>query len=709
MVDTPVVSTEATSVDNTVPPVPVTRTAGGTGNRRPFRTGLLVALAAVGLTLLFWFPLWTGGGLVGGDIYAYFLPQKAYFAELLSRWELPWWNPRIGWGYPQLAESQTGVYYPLHWPLYRWLDLNAALNASILLHYVLAFVGSWVYSRKLGLAPLAAGFSALVFVYGWFPPRVCLEWAILGGAWLPWALWSVEQFLDTRCWRYALGLTGILALQMLAGHFTLAFITQVTIALYVPARLWLIPGNGSPEVRPRVRSGMGITLAIVAAFLLAAAQLIPTWELKEASQRQTVNAEHDPGYGYIPPRYLWQSVVPWYWYPEEHPFHETLVPGAPRTNRVEAHLYFGLLSIPLIGCGVWSMRKVIDRRLAIWLGLGGVALVATTGLLVPITRHLPGFSFFEGPGRFGVVTTLAAGLWAGVGFAAVLRWLKPSPRRVFIVVAWSATVYDLWQVSRQVTYAIPVDDPPIRKLADSPIGRRLAEFPEPVRLFSEGKNLPSLLGVATLPTYLGLGPEAYFDPDRMVPGEVRLWSAPQPGQVEWMRNGGVTHLLSFLPMNSVTWPVRSVWSGRDPFLNAALARRPDEPMFLYALTESRGRVAWEDRTVEPAPQLEEYSPHRVVVKTAADRPARLILTDLAYPGWRVTVDGRSAEGTVVEGTFRGVLLEPGPHTVVWSYRSRSIWVGGGISVMTGLLLAGIAHIRFWHPAWLNRVLARFMK
>src|SRR5579872_5361179 len=76
------------------------------------------ALAAVLLTIVFWRPLWTGGGLVGSDIYAYYLPQKAFFADSLRAGVLPVWNNLVGHGYPLVAESQTGVFYPLHWAFY---------------------------------------------------------------------------------------------------------------------------------------------------------------------------------------------------------------------------------------------------------------------------------------------------------------------------------------------------------------------------------------------------------------------------------------------------------------------------------------------------------------------------------------------------------------------------------------------------------------
>jgi hypothetical protein len=271
-------------------------------------------------------------------------------------------------------------------------------------------------------------------------------------------------------------------------------------------------------------------------------------------------------------------------------------------------------------------------------------------------------------------------------------------RAVLVFVVFAATIIDLWVVSREVTYAFLVPAPPIQRLESSPLRRRLAEFPEPVRLFSEGKNLPSLLGVGTLPVYLGLGPAAYFDPARMFPGEFDFKSPPEPEQIAWLRRAGVTHLLSFVPLNPAYWPVRTDWAGVDPFLNQALARG-NEPAFLYRLEGSRDRVAWEGPETDATARMIEYLPTRVTIETVAKRDERLILTDLWYPGWELTVDGEHQKPKSVEGIFRGIELPAGSHRVVWTYRPASLSWGGATSLATLLMLLTVAHIRFWHPHW----------
>lgn len=692
---------------------------------------LLACFVAVALTVVFWQPLWAGGGLIGGDIYAYFFPQKAFYAEQLRAGSLPLWNNLVGWGYPQLAESQTGVFYPLHLPLYGLLELNTAYNASQILHFSLAFLFTWLYARELRFGTSASLLAALVYVYGWFPARISLEWAIIGGTWLPLALWCVERFLRTTHWRYAFGLAFVLAVQMLAGHFTLAFITQATLAAYIPLRLYFSGSDLPADVRSRRwLFAAALFLALGGAFALAAVQLLPTWELKQHSQREHVSVEHDPAYGYLPWKYVTQTIAPWYWYPDEQSFRDLVSAQGPRTNRVEAHLYFGLLPLALAIVAVCRLKKTGSRLLFVWLGLGLLALLQSLGVLLPMTSHLPGFSFFEGLGRYGIVTTLAVGLLAASGFESLLQsdycraharlksrflpalaaglalavmtadlWVvsRPGILRWLVYGVPELSEIDLGTISRELMVAVVVRSPAIKRLAESPLRKVLASQAQPVRLFSEGKNLPSLLGVGTLPTYLGLGPAAYFDKHLMYPGALDFAAAPAAEQTRWLQQAGVTHLLALVPLEGKGWPARRVWSGSDAFINSTMARQTHEPLYLYALEGTRGRVSWNDGVEAPAPELRALTPQQVVVDVNATSEGTLVLTELQYPGWTATIDGKSAEMVLIDQIFRGVRVAAGTHEVVWNYRPGSLYWGAGLSIGAVCIALAAGHIRYWRP------------
>lgn len=486
------------------------------GRRGGFGRWWVAVGASLVLTFVFWGDLWQGGGLIGGDTYTYFYPQKVYFAERLADGEFPLWNRLAGHGYPLIAESQTGALYPCNVVLYRFLDVTTAYNTVQISHYLLVFLFTWLYARRMDLSPRAALFAALVFTYSWFPFRISLEWAVVTGAWLPAALWCAESFLQTRWWRYAIGLACVLALQMLAGHFNLAFITQLLLVVYIPGRLWFARKN-IPQKTSRKRALLFCGGALFFGFALAAVQLLPTLELKRQSQRAEVGGAHDPGYGHTPVWYWSQAVAPWSWYGLGIDINERLPDDAPRTNDIEAHLYFGLFPLALLVCALFDRSLFQERDMLLWFLVGIAALIYTTGRLLPVTTHLPGFSFFMGPGRYSIVTTLAVAMIA----ARVLdRWMdrltRPQREALFLT-AMAATGTDLWIVASLVPNAVVVEHPPVEFIEQSAVRRVLRAEPQPTRLFCRGPNLPTLLGTASTPQYLGIGPAAYFDPAVSMP------------------------------------------------------------------------------------------------------------------------------------------------------------------------------------------------
>lgn len=680
-----------------------------------------VVLLAIVLTVVFWGGLWQGGGLVGGDLYTYFFPQKTYYAEQLSQGEFPLWNSLVGHGYPLVGESQTGAFYPPHLLLYGICDVNTAYNAVQLAHYVLAFVFTWMYARRLNVSVWSAGLVALIYTYGWFPPRICLEWAIIGGAWLPLALWCVEVYLASRRWRYLILLSVTLAMQMLPGHFNLAFITQLTVLAYVPARLWLA-GQRLPSetLSNRVRHGLLLAAAMFFAFTLSAVQLAPTWELKELSQRTTVGEHFSPTYGHIPPWYLTQIFTPWVWYTGDSELNIDDQPGAlSLTNVIEAHLYFGLTTVGLVLYGIWSRIYFDDRRWLMWAGLGLLALLYTPGWLVPITQHLPGFGSFTGPGRYGIITTLAVAMLAGAALDDLFDFLSArslAGRLALTAVIFVAVTIDLWIVSRVQTYATVLPESVIGYVPDSPVRKVLSRCPEPVRLFCPGPNLVTSLGVAATPPYLGLGPAAYFEGKTAIP-DPRILNESALGE-QTAANGnrsdsndslkvalhrlervGVTHVVSLSPLDEDRLPIALFWSGVDPFLNRAW-QRMKEPMYLYEIrgpdgqNGHRGRTFWQGGEGEA--KVTDYHANSVTLEASSDHGGQLVLTDLAYPGWEVSVDGRPAESLVADGAFRAVHVPPGEHRIVWTYRPQSVLWGAATSGLTLLILASIALYRRRH-------------
>jgi hypothetical protein len=667
--------------------VPIQNLEPTAGRRKLIALG--VAVAAVGLTYVFWGTLWAGGGLIGGDTYSYYFPQKSYLVECLRRGELPLWNPLVSLGYPALAESQTAVLYPPNLILYGLLDVNAAYNAGHLLHYIAAYVFMWLFARRIGLKPIGSHLAAIVFVYGWFPTRACLEWAIIGGTYVPLILWCVESYLQTARWRWLFIAAVALGLFLLAGHFNLAYILLLVMAIYVPARLfWEKKSLHERLAVHRGRECLKFIAPIVLGFAIAAAQILPTIELKSVSQRDASYSNQT--YGSIPVWYLSQVLWPLLWYgPEMNP---DQVLGGADSNKIEAHLYFGVIPFYLLVLGgLFSLRIGYrpSRKVLLWGALAIAAAAFATGWPIRALRWMPGFSFFAGPGRYGIVTSLAVGLGAGAILDVILSTMRlATTKLVLIVLVFGLTVADLWFVSQWVTNVVQVHRSPADFRRESAVRQLLDRESQPVRAFAPGPNLPTITGLNCAPEYLGIGPAAYYDDARKFP-RPKKEKEPTPEdflrQREWLQRAGVTHVVRFEPQPPPGWPVEPLGVVVDPFLNAAWARAPADRLFVDRLTGSRPLAFFADESTPRGQTVERRGANEVAVNVDDDRGGTLVLLDLAYPGWKVSIDGAPANPLVFEETFRAVDVRAGRHEVVWKYEPASATWGALISGLAILI------------------------
>jgi hypothetical protein len=84
-------------------------------------------------------------------------------------------------------------------------------------------------------------------------------------------------------------------------------------------------------------------------------------------------------------------------------------------------------------------------------------------------------------------------------------------------------------------------------------------------------------------------------------------------------------------------------------------------------------------------EIASYEPDRVEVVVRTGRPGLLVLTDVFYPGWKATVNGRPAEIHPVDVAFRGVGVGAGTSTVVFTYEPLSFRAGVVVAALAGAL------------------------
>jgi hypothetical protein len=510
-------------------------------------------------------------------------------------------------------------------------------------------------------------------------------------------------------------------MDLLAGHYNLAFITLLSLAPFpfLVSTVRRQPSASLTGWNSLLRPCSGLVIAVGLGFLIGGVQLLPTWELKSLSQRQTVNDAFAPTYGYLPPNAISQLWMPWRWYAAENTMDQMLGGGwlslPSLTNQAEAQLYVGLLPFALVVLGLalpkWRRAQSLAHPWR-WSGVIILSLVFATGWPTYFLSSVPGFGFFRGPGRYSMTAACGLALLAGSaldGLISLRNWNRTTAA-IATVLFLAITTGDLWAASRQyqfgngpffgrqVFYATLLNDPPINHLQESTLRKFFASQGDNVRLYAPGQNIPTLMGISALPVYLGLGPELYESE------EVRVdFTRTQPDDIadaqSRLRRFGVTHLLLEQRITPRLWDVEPLGEWLDPFLNRALAR--PEPYYLYRLKESPGRVSVISDGGESRLQNLEVKPNRVTINVAGPGAKQVLLRDLWYPGWTLLdPDQTAAPGDEIFRAARLPVTDATTSTVTeWVYRPAIVWWGAALSLLglagTALLGTGLRGIKFW--------------
>jgi hypothetical protein len=144
----------------------------------------------------------------------------------------------------------------------------------------------------------------------------------------------------------------------------------------------------------------------------------------------------------------------------------------------------------------------------------------------------------------------------------------------------------------------------------------------------------------------------------------------------------------------VAWLVHQaeVWEAED-----ALLSRLDDPAFdprQVALVEQPLPCAIEPTTAQEHVRLVRRGNNTIVLKVEAAADGVLILSEVAYPGWRVFVDGERVPVVRADYALRAVCVPVGAHQVVFSFVPTSLIVGAAITMLTLLGIGGAAWVVF---------------
>ncbi len=550
--------------------------------------------------------------------------------------------------------------------------------------------------------------------------------------------------------RWSLLCGATLALSILAGHPQTAMLVIYTVAVYA---VWRTPTIGGR--RPWWGTLRFLAVALIVAGGLAAAQLLPSIEYMRLSSRAQagydqmsaglpvqdlvqvllpgVVSTYSPLYLGILPLFLVGAALVLrptrpvrFWFLMAvvalllsfgnqaflHSLFYLLAPGW-RLFRGQERLAL-LVAFPLslvAGYGIQALLHptlvppeekrgfVRAGRVLPWL-LGGAVALFFLGLLRDGWTGSSPFYWLLGSAVF--VTMVAALSWG------LLRWWTGGPRRpmAFLGLAAALLVFDLFTVGWRHNFSS--DPPEAREATPAAVAAIQAEAGgDPFRVFNEFRlegNYGVQFGIQDIWGASPLRLERY---ERLMSSltQDRLWPLLNVRYVvTWMRElplaSRIIHeepageettyvhrLLQFYP--------RAWLAYRAEILppDQALERLADPSFDFYrtALIEEAPPLPLDSHFEGGSARVLSSQDESLAVAVQAEANALLVLSEVYYPGWQATVDGRPAPILRADYALRAVPVPAGEHTVELVYRPATVRIGLLLSLVSLVaLVVGVA-------------------
>lgn len=379
-----------------------------------FRSDQLAAIAVTLAPLLYFLPALSRGLVLSPDDgILQNVPFRVAAAQIVLSGHLPIWNPYIFSGMPLLGAAQGGILFPLNW-FYLLFTVSTSTNLMVLFSFMAAALGAFLYARSTGTSIAGAAVTSLIWQAGGFLINQISHINIVQtAALLPWILWAIERYVRSGNRKHAAVVSVFVALQFFAGHqqaFAYSFLLTLAYALVM----------GAVDERQRKRYLVSIGF-VGFGLLLAAVQILPTWELLRNSLRDTASYDFFTSFS-MPKRFVLTFVAPYLMGGGDgRLFRAPYVGPSFYTEYVP---YAGVISIMLALVGVVLLR---DRRTRFWAVVIVLGLLLALGRYAPLslnslTYYVPLLNLFRVPARHLMEVYFAVAVLAGRGLSCLQSW-----------------------------------------------------------------------------------------------------------------------------------------------------------------------------------------------------------------------------------------------------------------------------------------------
>lgn len=377
--------------------------------RSEFAAALAVTLAPV----LYFLPATLSGVILcPDDGLLQNVPYRVAAADIVRSGYLPLWNPYIFSGMPLLASAQVGILFPLNW-FYLIFSAATATNLMVISSYMVAALGAFLYSRRIGATIAGAAVCSLVWQgSGALVGQISHINIVHTSCIVPWLFWSLEAYATGASYRRGVLLAALIAIQFFAGHQQTFVYSLILLTVYAVV---MAITNGA--LRRRYLSALIFVLIGIG---IAAIQILPTLELLRNSERSTASYEFFSSFS-MPKRFALALFAPYLMGGGDGRLFRAPYIGPPFYQEMIG--YVGLLAIML---GIIAVLIKRDARTRFWAVVSVVGLLLAFGAYAPLqfyrlVYYVPLLNLFRVPARHVMEADFALAVLAGLGISAIAK------------------------------------------------------------------------------------------------------------------------------------------------------------------------------------------------------------------------------------------------------------------------------------------------
>lgn len=398
------------------------------------KSDTLAALAVALAPILYFLPAVRGQvALAPDDGLLFNVPLRAAAARITLDGSLPLWNPYIFSGMPLFASAQGGLLFPLNW-FYLIFNTVAATNLMVVSTYAVAGLGAHLFARRNGSSIAGSLVTALAWQLGGFTVAQLAHINVAQvAAVLPWVFWSLEAYARGGGRRWGVLISVFVALQAFVGHQQTLFYSLELVAAY--AVVMALTDKGA---RPLYLKSLAF---VAAGVLLAAVQILPTFELLRNSLRAEATYEFFTSFS-LPRRGALTFFAPYVMGGGDGRLFRAPYVGPPFYAEMVG--YVGALGLMLALAALLVRR---DARNVFWAAAAAVAFLFALGGYAPfglyeLVYHVPVLNLFRVSARHLMEVEFALAVLAGRGVTE-LQAAREQGRALRVAVVSGAIVFVL--------------------------------------------------------------------------------------------------------------------------------------------------------------------------------------------------------------------------------------------------------------------------